>query len=166
MFYAVAKNKGEQAKSSQLDRIDRAMLNILQKHGRISNVELAKQVHLSPSPCLERMRRLEAEGYIERYTAKLNASKLDFSMAAFVQVTLDRTTAEVFDNFKEQVVDIPEVAECHMVAGGFDYLVKLRIGNMEAYRGVLAKLVDLPGIAQTHTYIVIENVKEDSGLPL
>lgn len=147
-----------------LDRIDIAILNELQKEGRVSNVELSKRVNLSPSPCLERVKRLEEEGYIEGYSAKLNASKLGQSMSAFIQVTLDRTTGDVFDNFKDRLVDIPEVAECHMVAGGFDYLVKLRVSNMELYRDVLGRLVDLPGVAQTHTYMVIEEVKADEGL--
>lgn len=156
----------KELKTRQLDRIDYAILDNLQRDGRIPNVELAKRVNLSPSPCLERVKRLEAEGYIEGYVAKLNAAKLNQGMSAFVQVTLDRTTADVFDNFKREVVNLPEVAECHMVAGGFDYLVKLRIRNMEAYRDVLGQLVELPGVAQTHTYIVIEPVKQDSGLPL
>lgn len=148
------------------DRIDLTILNTLQTEGRISNVELANRVHLSPSPCLERVRRLESEGYIRRYGAKLDAGLLNLAMVAYVQVTLDRTTGDVFDQFKQAVVTLKQVAECDMVAGGFDYLVKLRIANMESYREVLGKLVDLPGVAQTHTYIVIETVKEDSGLPI
>ena len=87
-------------------------------------------------------------------------------MSAFIQVTLDRTNGDVFDNFKLAVVDIAEVVECHMVAGGFDYLLKLRVRDMEAYRDVLGQLVELPGVAQTHTYVVIEAVKQDNGLPL
>jgi Lrp/AsnC family leucine-responsive transcriptional regulator len=148
------------------DRTDITILSTLQKEGRISNVELANRVHLSPSPCLERVRRLESEGYICSYGAKLDANLLNLDMVAYVQVTLDRTTGDVFDNFKKEIVTIQEVAECNMVAGGFDYLVKLRISNMESYRNVLGCLVDLPAVAQTHTYIVIESVKEDSGLPL
>jgi Lrp/AsnC family leucine-responsive transcriptional regulator len=149
-----------------LDRIDIAILDHLQRDGRCSNVELAKQVNLSPSPCLERVKRLEADGYIERYGAKLCAAKLNQSMSAFIQVTLDRTTSDVFDHFKDALIKIPQVAECHMVAGGFDYLVKLRFSDIEQYRAVLGQLVDLPGIAQTHTYMVIEDVKQDAGLYL
>ena len=151
-------------KDRKLDRIDRSILKNLQNDGRIANVELARKVNLSPSPCLERVKRLESDGFIEGYQAKLNATKLDQAMSAFIQVTLDRTTADVFDNFKQSLVEIPEVAECHMVAGGFDYLVKLRFSDMEAYRIVLGQLVELPGVAQTHTYVVIEDVKQDSGL--
>ena len=149
-----------------LDKIDYLILDSLQKEARISNVELAKRVHLSPSPCLERVKRLEEQGYIDSCRAKLNGEKLNLGMAAFIQITLDRTTGDVFDNFRDAIVDLPEVAECHMVAGGFDYLVKLRISDMQAYRDVLARLVELPGVSQTHTYVVIEEVKPDHGLYL
>ena len=149
-----------------LDRTDRHILDILQNEGRISNVELSRRVHLSPSPCLDRVRRLEKEGYIDGYTARLNPHKLGLGVLAYVQITLDRTTAEVFDHFREAVVKIPAVVECNMVAGGFDYLLKLRLSSMEAYRELLGKLVDLPGVAQTHTYPVIEQVKQASELPL
>lgn len=154
------------ASVSRIDRTDARILNILQAEGRIANVELARRINLSPSPCLERVRRLEAAGLIRRYGAVLDAAALGFGTCAFIQVTLDRTTAEVFDHFRDAVVMIDEVAECHMVAGGFDYLLKLRLRDMEDYRGVLARIVDLPGVAQTHTYVVIESVKEDAGLPL
>jgi Lrp/AsnC family leucine-responsive transcriptional regulator len=149
----------QSAKGRLPDRIDMTILDTLQKDGRISNVELAKKVNLSPSPCIDRVRKLEQDGFIEGYGARLNASKLGFGTAAFIQVTLDRTTGAA-------VVKIPQVAECHMVAGGFDYLLKLRLSSMEAYRGVLGLIVDLPGVLQTHTYVVIEQVKQDAGLPL
>ena len=149
-----------------LDRIDLTILDALQRKGRISNVELAKQVNLSPSPCLDRVKRLETEGFIKRYGAVLDAKKLDISMTAFIQVTLDRTTANVFNQFRDKLVNIKEIAECHMVAGGFDYLVKLRVRDMENYRQVLGYIVELPGVSQTHTYVVIEKVKEDLGLPI
>ncbi|EGM76976.1 MAG: winged helix-turn-helix transcriptional regulator [Gammaproteobacteria bacterium] len=156
----------QSAKGRLPDRIDMTILDTLQKDGRISNVELAKKVNLSPSPCIDRVRKLEQDGFIEGYGARLNASKLGFGTAAFIQVTLDRTTGAVFDQFRDAVVKIPQVAECHMVAGGFDYLLKLRLSSMEAYRGVLGLIVDLPGVLQTHTYVVIEQVKQDAGLPL
>ena len=150
----------------ELDRIDYAILATLQADGRMSNVELSRQVNLSPSPCLDRVRRLEAEGYIEGYVARLNAARLGIGTSAFIQVTLDRTTGDVFDNFRNAVVEIADVVECHMVAGGFDYLLKLQISGMETYRQVLSQLVDLPGVAQTHTYMVIEEVKGGGGLPI
>ena len=154
------------AKPKNLDRIDLTILDTLQQDGRISNVELAKKVNLSASPCLERVKRLEAEGYIERYGAFLNARKLKYGMSAFIQVTLDRTTKDVFNNFRSEVVKIKEVAECHMVAGGFDYLLKLRFEDMEAYREVLGYIVELPAVSQTNTYVVMEHVKADQGIPL
>ncbi|SEI10201.1 Lrp/AsnC family transcriptional regulator, leucine-responsive regulatory protein [Rheinheimera pacifica] len=153
-------------KTKGLDRIDISILDTLQRDGRIANVDLAKKVNLSASPCIERVKRLEKEGYIDGFGARLNAAKLGFGTAAFIQVTLDRTTSEVFDKFRDAVVQIPQVAECHMVAGGFDYLLKLRLPNMDAYRSILSLIVDLPGVAQTHTYVVIEQVKSDTGLPL
>ena len=153
-------------KTRTLDRIDLTILDTLQKDGRISNTDLAKKVNLSASPCLERTRRLENEGYISRYGAFLNANKLGYSMKAFVQVTLDRTAGDVFNEFKKEVVKIEEVAECHLVAGGFDYLIKVLFNNIEVYREILSEIVDLPAVSHTHTYIVTENVKEDAGVPI
>lgn len=153
-------------KTRVLDRIDLTILDTLQKQGRISNLELAKTVNLSPSPCLDRVKKLENEGYIERYGAFLNPAKLNYGMTAFIQVTLDRTTSDVFNNFKNEVVKVKELAECHMVAGGFDYLLKLRFENMEAYREVLGFIVELPAVSQTQTYIVMEHVKNDKGIPV
>ncbi len=150
----------------ELDRIDRKILQNLQRDGRVTNVELSRRVNLSPSPCLERVKRLESEGYIEGYGARISAEKLGLGMHAFIQITLDRTTADVFDHFRESVVDIPEVAECHMVAGGFDYLLKLRVSDMGAYRTLLGELVELPGVWQTHTYVVIEDIKQDAGIQI
>ncbi|MGB1198778.1 MAG: winged helix-turn-helix transcriptional regulator [Thalassotalea sp.] len=149
-----------------LDRIDLSILDVLQQNGRISNANLAEKVNLSASPCLERVRRLEKEGFIESYGAMLNASKLKYGMSAFIQVTLDRANGDVFNEFREQVVKIKEVAECHMVAGGFDYLLQLRFENIDAYRGLLGSIVDLSGVSQTHSYIVLEHVKRDSGVPI
>lgn len=153
-------------KTRPLDRIDLTILDTLQKDGRISNVDLAKKVNLSPSPCLERVKRLESDGYIERYGAYLSADKLKYGMSAFIQVTLDRTTGDVFNQFRDEVVKIKEVAECHMVAGGFDYLLKLRFENMAAYRVVLGIIVELPAVSQTHTYVVMEEIKQDLGVPV
>lgn len=153
-------------KPRALDRIDLIILDTLQKDGRIANNDLAKKINLSASPCLERVRRLEKEGYIERYRAVLNSIKLNYGMSAFIQVTLDRTTSDVFEKFKLEVVKIKEVVECHMIAGGFDYLLKLRFANMEAYREVLGMIVELPAVSQTHTYVVTENVKADRGVPI
>ena len=101
-----------------LDRIDLAILDVLQKNGRISNVNLAKQVNLSPSPCLDRVKRLEQEGYIEGYYAKLSEAKLNQSLVAHVQVSLVTSNTAVFKVFKEHILKMEQVVECDMVAGG------------------------------------------------
>jgi Lrp/AsnC family leucine-responsive transcriptional regulator len=152
-------------KTKPLDRIDKLILSTLQFDGRISNVELARTVNLSASPCLDRVKRLEKEGFIKRYGAYLDSHKLGFDMTAFVQVTLNRTTSDTFKVFKREVVTIKEVVECHLIAGGYDYLLKIRFTNMESYRLVLEKIGGLPAIAQTSTYMVTEYIKEDSGVP-
>jgi len=153
------------SKIKPLDRIDMTILKTLQSNARISNVELAKKVNLSASPCLDRVKRLENEGYIKHYGAFLNANKLNYSMTAFIQVTLDRTTSDTFKLFTKEVVKIKEVVECHLIAGGYDYLLKIRFSGMESYRLVLEKVGDLPSISQTSTYMVTEHVKHDSGVP-
>ena len=152
-------------KLKPLDRIDMTILKTLQHNGRISNVELAQKVNLSASPCLDRVKRLETEGYIKRYGAFLDASKLDYGMTAFIQVTLDRTTADVFKLFKAEVLKTKEIVECHLIAGGYDYLLKIRFADIEGYRLILEKIAGLPAISQTHTYMVTEYIKEDIGIP-
>ncbi len=153
-------------KMRKLDKIDLSILDSLQKNSRISNVDLAKQVNLSASPCLDRVRRLEAEDYIEHYTAKLNSAKLKFGLTAYVEVTLNKSTSDVFKSFTAEVQNIKQVAECDMVAGGFDYLLKIRISDMAEYRAVLGVVVNIRGVAKNHTYVVIEKIKIDEGLPI
>jgi len=153
------------SKIKPLDRIDMTILKTLQADGRITNVELAQKVNLSASPCLDRVKRLETEGYIKRYGAFLDANKLDYGMTAFIQVTLNRTTADVFKEFKADVMKTKEIVECNLIAGGYDYLLKIRFANIEGYRQVLEKVTSLPAIAQTNTYMVTENIKEDRGIP-
>ncbi len=153
-------------KTRILDRIDLSILDALQKNGRISNVNLAKEVNLSPSPCLDRVKRLEADGYISGYYARLNADKLNQSVVVHVEVTLAQSTTQIFKEFKQHILAISEVVECDMVAGGYDYLLKIRVADMVQYREVLGKVVDIPGVATHHTYMVIENVKQDQGIAL
>lgn len=153
-------------KTRVLDRIDLAILDALQKNGRISNVNLAKQVNLSPSPCLDRVKKLEQEGYIEGYTACLNPIKLKQNLVAHVEVTLKESTEEVFETFKQYILQIPQVVSCDMVAGGFDYLLKIRVTDMTEYRAVLGEIVDIPGVGTNHTYVVIEHVKKETGILL
>ena len=121
-------------KERTLDRTDYKILRRLQENGRITNADLARSVNLSPTPCLERVRRLEADGYILNYVALLNPDRLGAGVVVFIQVQLDRTSPGVFERFKKQVNLTPEVVECHMVAGGFDYLLKVRTSSMVEYR--------------------------------
>lgn len=148
-----------------IDDIDRRILDELERAGRITNVELARRCHLSPAACLVRVRQLEETGYIKGYRAILDPAKLGQTMTVFVEVKLDRTTRDAFARFAKAVAAVPEILECHMVAGGFDYLIKVRVANMDAYRDVLTSfLVELPGVRETHTYAVIEEVKNDPSL--
>jgi len=148
------------SKVRTLDRIDHKILRQLQGNARITNADLARSINLSPTPCLERVRRLEADGYILDYVTLLNPQKLGAGVISFVQVLLDRTSPGVFNRFKEQVALCPEVMECHMVAGGFDYLLKVRTRSMLEYREFLGvTLAKMSDIKQTHTYVVMEEVK-------
>ena len=147
-------------KERTLDRTDYKILRRLQENGRITNADLARSVNLSPTPCLERVRRLEADGYILNYVALLNPDRLGAGVVVFIQVQLDRTSPGVFERFKKQVNLTPEVVECHMVAGGFDYLLKVRTSSMVEYREFLGQtLAQMSDIKQTHTYVVMEQVK-------
>ncbi|WP_455176447.1 Lrp/AsnC ligand binding domain-containing protein [Azospirillum largimobile] len=152
---------------SDIDKIDRRILSILQVEGRIAAVELAERVGLSPTSTGERLKRLQKEGYIQGFGARLVPQRLGFGLLVFVEVLLDKTTHDVFDRFTAAVRRAPEVLECHMVAGGFDYLVKTRVADMAAYRGFLGEvLLPLPGVRETRTYAVMEEIKNDAPLPL
>jgi Lrp/AsnC family leucine-responsive transcriptional regulator len=143
-----------------LDRIDRLLLKALQKDGRKSVSELAREVDLTTSPCLERVRRLEEIGYIQGYMALLNPQHLGVLLLAFAEIQVDRTTPESCQRFRYVVNTLPEVMECHKITGTFDYLLKLRVADMEAYRRFLdEKLTMLPGVARSRTYVVMEEVK-------
>ena len=151
----------------KLDAIDIAILDALQRDGRLSNVALAKAVGLSPTPCAERVRALESAGIIIGYTTKLDAERLDLGLLVFIEIGIDRTSEDAFDQFRNAMLGIPQVQECHMVAGGFDYLLKVRVRDMAAYRAFLGEvLAKVPGIRETHTYAVMENVKESRGVDL
>ncbi len=151
----------------QVDRIDRRILDNLQEDGRIPVTSLAERVGLSPNATAERMRRLQRDGVITGFRAVLSPQALDRGLTAFVEVKLDRTDAEVFDSFAKAIRAVPDVEECHMVAGGFDYLVKTRHRDMSAYRAFLSEtLLTLPGVRETRTYAVMEAVVERHALPL
>jgi Lrp/AsnC family leucine-responsive transcriptional regulator len=150
-----------------LDRIDLRILEVLQGDGRISNLKLAEAVALSPTAVLARVQRLTREGYILGYEARLDPARLGAGMMVFVEVLLDRTTPNVFEAFKAAVQAHPQILECHMVAGGFDYLLKTRMADMQAYRDFAGTVLwQLPGVRETRTYAVMEEVKNTTRLAL
>lgn len=151
----------------KLDRIDKNILVELQKDGRLSNVELSKRVGLSPTPCLERVKRLEAENYITGYKAELNPEKLEAALLVFVEITLTRTSPDVFDEFSRAVQELDVIQECHLVSGDFDFLLKTRVPDMAAYRQLLGDtLLKLPSVSESRTYVVMEEVKSSNILPI
>ena len=151
----------------ELDRIDRQLLRLLQHDGRQAVSELARAVHLTTTPCYERVKRLERDGYIQGYTALICPERLGLPLVAFVEVTIDRTSPEVFQSFQSTVESFDEVVECSMVAGNFDYLLKIRVADIAAYRRFLGvRLATTPGLTQTRTYMVMEQVKCTRRLPV
>jgi Lrp/AsnC family leucine-responsive transcriptional regulator len=148
---------------TDIDKIDRRILRELQIDGRISNVELATRVGLAPTSMSDRVRRLTRQGYI----AGFGAQKLGLDLLVLVEVYLDKTTPDVFDKFAAAVAKAPEILECHMVSGGFDYLIKARLKDMATYRRFLGEvLLSLPGVRETRSYPVLEEVKRDGPLPV
>jgi len=146
---------------TELDRMDRKILDILQRDGRISMTDLAQQIGLSTSPCSERVKRMERAGVISGYQARVSPKALGKSLLVFVEITLSSKSAEVFDKVREELLHVPDVQECHLVSGSFDYLVKARLGGMDEYRSLLGDLLKkLPVTAQSHSYVVMEEVKE------
>lgn len=149
------------SKNDELDRIDHAILRELQKNARLTVTDLASRVGLSKTPCQLRMKKLEEQGYILGYVALVNQTRLGASHVAFVQVKLSDTKTKALDAFNDAVRQIPEVEQCHMIAAGFDYLLKVRTSGMEAYRKVLGEEISaLPYVLQTSTYAVMESVKD------
>ena len=146
-----------------LDKIDLRILRVLQADGRISNLKLADEVHLSATAVLERVKRLTRDGYILGYEARLNPVLLGAGLMVFVEILLDRTVHDVMDTFRAAVQVRPEILECHLVAGGFDYLLKTRVADMAAYRQYIGSVIwTLPGVRETRTYVVMEEVKSST----
>ncbi len=150
-----------------LDQIDRRILREVQANGRLTNTELSERVHLSATATNERVKRLTRDGFILGYTALLSPERLGRALLLFVEVKLERTTPDVFDAFAAAIRRTPDVLECHLIAGGFDYLVKARVADMSAYRTFLSELLTaVPGIRETRTYTVMEEVKDTTNLPI
>ena len=150
-----------------IDRTDRQILKALQQDGRISNVALAKKVNLTPTPCLERVRRLERDGFIVGYTAILNPAKLDAGLLVFVEISLQRNSPDAFRDFRRQASKLSGIQECHLVSGNFDYLIKARVKDMQEYRQLLGEeILALPGVSDSRSYVVMEEVKETTMIRL
>ncbi len=156
-----------ESKKRVLDRLDLNILKTLQSDGRISYVDLAERVGLSSTPCIERVKRLEKEGYIEGYYARLNPQLLNYNMLVFVEISLSYQTPDAFQSFNKAVKELPYILECHLVSGDADYLLKARINDMSEYRALLGDmLLTLPGVKNSKSYIVMEEVRETLELPV
>ena len=146
-----------------LDPFDKKILDIISREARISITDLSARVGLSKTPCHSRLKKLEEQGYILGYRALLDPVKLGKEHIAFVEVKLSDTRASALNAFNNAVLQLPEVEQCHMIAGGFDYLLKVRTENITSYRKVLGEAISaLPNVAQTSTYVAMEAVKDST----
>lgn len=151
----------------ELDRIDLKILEVLQVDARIAITELAERVGLSVTPCGERVKNLEKEGVILGYHARLDPQAMGLGLLVFVELKLSTKSGTIFSKFKQEILKLPSVLECHLVSGDFDYLVKARIAQMSDYRTLLGDiLLTLPAAQESRSYIVMEEVKETFALPL
>jgi DNA-binding Lrp family transcriptional regulator len=151
----------------KLDRIDLKILSELQKNGRITNVELAELVNLSPSPCLMRVKRLQTEGYITSYSAQVNVSKLGQTLTVFTEITLKNHRQIDFARFLATVDKIDEVMECHLISGGYDYLMKFVTPGIAEYQTIMERLIDMDvGIDKYFSYVVLKSSIVKTHLPL
>lgn len=151
----------------ETDRIDLAILDALQRNGRISMTELSETVGLSASPCAERVRRMERAGVIQGYFARLSPESLGRSLLVFIEIKLASKSDDVFEKVKKALSLMPEVMEAHLVSGDYDYLVKCRLRGMNEYRHLLGKILKhLPIAAESRSVVVMEEVKESHSLPL
>ena len=151
----------ETDKIGQVDQSDRKILDILAVDGRIAVTDLARKVGMSKTPCGVRLKRLVTDGFILGFRAVLNPAKLDMNHVAFVEVKLHDTTEKALQAFNEAIQDVTEVEQCHMIAGNFDYLLKVRTNNINTYRLLLSeKITSLPNVASTSTFVCMESIKE------
>lgn len=152
----------------KLDRIDKRILSLMQRNGRISNLELAEQVGLSPTPCSRRVKRLEESGIIARHVTLLNAEALDLNLTAYVSIAMDRHTPDRFSKFEQQVMTFPEVLECSIVTGqAADFLLKVIVRDMRHYeKFLLGQLTSLDGVSGVHSSFVLRKVVDKTELPL
>jgi DNA-binding Lrp family transcriptional regulator len=150
-----------------LDEIDRRILRALQADGRMQNIELADHVRLSTSPCLRRVKWLEDNGIIERYVALLNAQKLDVGLTVFVRIWLNGQDAETVDHFTQEVLKLPQVVECHLMAGDCDFLLRVVAGDLTGYRKFQGDyLATIKGVKSVKTEVPMQTIKLTSALPI
>ena len=155
------------ASIATLDRTDIKILDILQKDGKISNIKLAEAVNLSATAVLARVQKLTADGFILGYEARLNPELLNASFVVFVEILLDKTTPNALDEFSDAVVLHPEIIACHMISGGFDFLVKIRCKDMNEFRNISGQVLwQLPGVKETRSYPVMEVIKDSQQIHL
>ena len=152
----------------QLDRTDRRILELMQANGRISNLELAERIGLSPSPCSRRVKALEDAGLIASHVTLLNANKLGLSLQAYIHISLDRHTPERFESFDAAIKDFSEVLECDLVTGtDADYQLKVVVRDMEHYQQfLLGKLTRVNGVTGVRSSFVLRRIKHETALPL
>ncbi|SAL05311.1 transcription regulator AsnC [Caballeronia calidae] len=151
----------------KLDKIDLRILRILQTDGRIQNIELAEKVGLSPSPCLRRVKILEEAGVIERYVALLNAAKVGAGLTVFVRIWLKAQDADTVDHFTKEIRQLPQVVECHLMAGDCDFLLRVVATDLDAYRDFqVHSLTRIKGVQSVKTEIPMQKIKSTSELPL
>ncbi len=157
----------KESQAVKISKIDRNILRILQKDGRISYTDLAREVGLSVTPCIERVKRLEKNGYIEGYTATLNPQLLEAGLVVFVQIRLNHTSQENFEEFRDSVMSLQNVQSCFLVSGNYDYLLKARVADMSAYRELLgSSILKLPAVQESTSYVVMEELKETMKVPI
>ncbi|MDV7341405.1 Lrp/AsnC ligand binding domain-containing protein [Terasakiella sp. A23] len=150
-----------------LDNVDKGILNELQENGRSSIVDLAERVHLTKTPCSERVKRLEREGFVRKYSAVLDPDMVQRGQVTLVQVSLSKTSENALPEFNRAVKKLPEVQGCYLIAGNFDYLLKVRTRDISHFRDVFEdKISKLPSVMQTHSFAVMETVKESTHIDM
>jgi Lrp/AsnC family leucine-responsive transcriptional regulator len=151
----------------ELDELDVKILNLLQENARISNVELSAKVHLSPSPCLARVRALEQSGIVSRYVTLLDPKKVNLGISVFIQIGMERQVERSLEDFEAAIMTYREVMECYLMTGDFDYLIRVVVNDMPALeRFILDKLTKIPGVSNIKSSFALKQVKYKTALPL
>ena len=167
MYYPYLMTFKRKSIMKELDKTDLKILKFLQQNARIPMTELAEKVGLSTTPVTERVKRLERDNFITGYHARLNPNLLSKGLLIFVELKLRSKSGNIFEDFRREVMRIPQILECHLVSGEYDYLIKVRLPDMSAYRDMLGNiLLHLPAAAESRSYVVMEEVKEETVLDL